>query len=87
MTGRCAQVEVEAGELTGFHTSRRVALVELNSWQNGEVALQVEQFATDDAPAVSLQVCTADTFGMVPLALGDVTALLAAITAAAEVAR
>ena len=51
------------------------------------MALQVEQFATDDAPAVSLQVCTADTFGMVPLALGDVTALLAAITAAAEVAR
>jgi hypothetical protein len=47
----------------------------------------VAQFAKETAPVVYLAVVTDDMYGTVPLALGDVAPLVAAITAAADVAR
>jgi hypothetical protein len=84
--GLCCVSHDNDGSLVGFH-ERHVATVAIDSWQSGDLVLSVSQFAQDPAPVVRVAVYLDDVYGSVPLALGDVAPLLAAITAAAEVAR
>ena len=75
------------GDLTGFHNSRQLAAVGVHSYEEGDLYLSIAQFAKDTAPTVNLVISIDDCSGLVPLALGDLFPLVAALADAAEVVR